>query len=61
YGNGVTKFGVNYGGGIKVKVSPMFAVRFDVRDYLNPKPFDLPGKSGWLHMLEAAASWALIF
>lgn len=61
YGNGTTKFGVNYGGGIKVKVSPMFAIRVDLRDYYTMKPFDLPDKKGGLHQIEASAGLSLYF
>jgi opacity protein-like surface antigen len=61
YGGGQTKFGLNYGAGVKVKVSPMFHVRFDVRDYSNPKPFDLAAKKGWLHQIEASAGLGIQF
>jgi hypothetical protein len=40
YGNQTTKYGVNYGAGIKIKVSPMFGVRFDVRQYNMGQPFE---------------------
>jgi hypothetical protein len=39
-GQGSTKFGVNYGGGVKVRVTERYMVRFDVRQYLTGKPFD---------------------
>jgi len=39
YGQGSNKFGVNYGGGIKVRVSEKFLVRGDFRQYLTGKPF----------------------
>ncbi|MCZ2077827.1 MAG: porin family protein [Bryobacterales bacterium] len=51
-GGGDTKFGVNYGGGLKIRVSHSLMLRFDVRDYLTGKPFDLPGQRGKLHQLE---------
>ncbi len=38
-GQGSNKFGVNYGGGIKVRVSEKFLVRGDYRQYLTGKPF----------------------
>jgi hypothetical protein len=38
----VARLGYNYGGGVKVKVTEMFMIRFDVRQYQNSKPFDLP-------------------
>lgn len=59
-GGGVTKFGVNYGGGIKARVSPMFLVRFDVRQYHTPKPdfFVGPEPRGWLRQIEVSAGLA---
>ncbi len=60
-GSGYTKFGFNYGGGIKVKVSPMFAIRLDVRDHATGKPFPLENRSGLLHMMEISAGLALVF
>lgn len=53
-GGGSTKFGVNYGGGIKIRVSPIIGIRFDLRQYTNPKPFSesLAGRSGWLRQNE---------
>ena len=50
YGQGNTKFGVNYGAGVKVKVTSLFHVRFDVHQWLTGKPFDLPGASGKLKL-----------
>jgi hypothetical protein len=61
YGTGTTKFGVNYGGGIKVKVSPMFAIRLDLRDYVTGKPFDLVNKKGALHQIEVSAGVGIYF
>jgi opacity protein-like surface antigen len=61
YGTGTTKFGVNYGAGIKVKVTSMYALRFDVRDYLTRKPFDLIGRSGSLHQIEASVGVGIFF
>jgi opacity protein-like surface antigen len=60
-GNGVTKFGFNYGGGVKVKVSSMFLVRLDVRDYVNAKPEILYNPSGMMHMLEISAGLGFTF
>jgi hypothetical protein len=48
YGNQITKFGINYGGGIKVRVSPLLGIRFDVRQYNTGHPFEFPGRSGRL-------------
>jgi hypothetical protein len=61
YGTGTTKYGGNFGGGIKVKLNSMFALRLDVRDYVTTKPFDLIGKSGTLHQIEASAGLGLYF
>jgi len=59
-GGGVTKFGLNYGGGIKARISPMFLMRFDVRQYHTPKPdfFVGPEPQGWLRQLEVSAGLA---
>ena len=38
YGNQVTKFGINYGGGLKVKLSGPFGARIDIRQYNTGKP-----------------------
>jgi Outer membrane protein beta-barrel domain len=62
YGNGTTKFGLNYGVGVKAKLNDMFAIRVDLRDYWSGKPFDLPEKpSGGLHQIEASAGLSLYF
>jgi len=45
YGQGNTKFGINYGGGIKVKITGPWQIRFDIRQYNTGKPFGL-GASG---------------
>jgi hypothetical protein len=57
-GGGSTKFGVNYGGGIKIKVSPMFLIRFDVRQYGTPKPFPLFNRTGWIRQMEYSAGFS---
>jgi opacity protein-like surface antigen len=56
-----TKFGINYGTGIKAKVSDRWLVRFDFRQYLSPKPdFALaPAKpEGWLRMNEISMGFS---
>ena len=60
-GGGETKFGFNYGGGVKVRVTSVWAVRFDVRQYTTPKPFDLPNKSGWIHQTEISGGVGFVF
>ena len=61
YGTGTTKYGGNFGAGVKVKLNSMFALRLDARDYVTTKPFDLVGKSGALHQIEVSAGLALYF
>jgi opacity protein-like surface antigen len=41
YGQGETKFGFNYGGGLKVKVAGPWQVRFDIRQYNTGVPFGM--------------------
>jgi hypothetical protein len=60
-GGGVTKLGLNYGAGVKVRVSSLFGVRFDVRQYINGKPFDLPLSSGLLRQTEISAGFGIGF
>jgi opacity protein-like surface antigen len=47
-----TKYGINYGGGIKVKVKENWGFRLDVRQYNMSKPFNLPTASGRLLLYE---------
>lgn len=61
YGTGTTKYGGNFGGGVKFKLTSIFALRIDLRDYVTTKPFDLFGKSGALHQVEASAGLGLYF
>ncbi|MCX6621764.1 MAG: outer membrane beta-barrel protein [Acidobacteria bacterium] len=60
YGQGSNKFGINYGGGVKARVSEKFEVRFDVRQYANGKPFGIPGGSGWIKMNEISMGFGLV-
>lgn len=61
-GNGITKFGYNYGGGVKVRVSEMFLIRFDVHDYATAKPdLGLSNQKGWLHQLVVSSGLAFVF
>ncbi|MBS1828241.1 MAG: outer membrane beta-barrel protein [Acidobacteria bacterium] len=60
-GGGSTKIGFNYGGGVKVRVSPIFAIRFDVRQYQNAKPFEfLQGRKGLIGQLEVSLGFGLV-
>jgi hypothetical protein len=60
-GGGNTKFQVNYGGGVKVHVASIFGVRFDVRQYLSPKPFSLALAEGWLRQTEVSGGFGVQF
>ena len=62
-GNGFTKFGYNYGGGVKLKLSPIYGMRFDLRDYVTGKPFGefFPNVRGMLHNVEVSAGIAILF
>jgi hypothetical protein len=61
-GGGSTKFGFNMGGGVKVRVTDIFAVRFDVRQYYNGKPFGevLQNRRGMLGQLEVSVGFGLV-
>ncbi len=61
-GNGVTKFGVNFGAGVKVRVSDMFMVRLDAHDYETAKPdLGLANEHGWLRQVVISAGLAFVF
>lgn len=57
-GGGDTKFGVNYGAGVKVKVTDNWQIRLDVRQYESGKPFKLVNQSGILLQNEISAGVA---
>jgi hypothetical protein len=57
-GGGSTKFGINYGGGLKIRVSPKYLIRFDVRQYATPKPFPLFNRTGWIQQMEYSAGFS---
>ena len=59
-GGGSTKFGVNYGAGLKIRMTEKFLLRFDVRQYMNPKPFGLINATGWIRMNEYSTSLAFV-
>lgn len=60
-GGGSAKIGFNYGGGVKFRVSPIFAIRFDVRQYQNGKPFDfLQNRKGLIGQLEVSMGFGLV-
>ncbi len=58
-GGGDTKFGFNYGLGVKVKVRENWLVRADFRQYETGKPFNLPNQSGRLFQNEISVGFAL--
>lgn len=59
YGGGQTKFGFNYGGGVKVKVANNWLVRFDFRQYETGKPdFNIFSPSGRLFQNEISVGFA---
>ena len=60
-GNGVTKFGVNYGAGIKLRVTDIIGLRLDFRDYNSGKPFKFVNQTGRLNQLEASVGAAFLF
>ena len=60
-GGGTTKFGINYGAGVKVKLTSLWAARFDIRRYETPKPFDLFQQQGWLHQTEVSTGVGFLF
>jgi opacity protein-like surface antigen len=64
YGQGSTKFGVNYGGGIKARVSEKYQVRFDFRQYVTGKPFGgdngIQGISGALRQNEISVGFGFV-
>lgn len=60
-GQGNNKFGVNYGGGLKVRASEKFLVRMDFRQYLTGKPFgDFFPVTGKLRQNEISVGFAFV-
>jgi opacity protein-like surface antigen len=54
-GNGTTKFGFNYGAGVKFKIGALMLGRLDFREYMNGKPNFGTHPSGLLSMYEISA------
>ena len=62
-GGGSTKFGFNYGAGLKVRLTSKYGIRFDVREYEMGKPsFNiLRNQSGLLRQTEVSAGVGILF
>jgi len=60
YGNQVTKFGPNFGGGIKFRVNSMIGIRADFRIYDTGKPFQFTNASGRLNQTEISVGAAFL-
>ncbi len=59
---GFTKFGYNYGAGVKFKVSEKYGMRLDLRDYVTGKPFgNFADVRGRLHAIEMSAGFGIVF
>ncbi len=59
---GSTKFGANFGGGVKVHIKGIWGVRFDVREDVNGKPsFGFIDNSGALWQTEVSAGVGIGF
>jgi opacity protein-like surface antigen len=61
YGNQITKFGVNYGGGLKFRLTDIIGLRLDFREYNTGKPFNLPNANGRLNQMEVSVGAAFMF
>ncbi len=61
-GGGSTKFGYNYGGGVKLNFFK-HGIRFDWRNHVTGKPFDqlLPGIEGQMNNLEITMTFSFLF
>ena len=60
---GITKFGFNYGGGLKFTLNRLLGLRVDIRDHVSNKPniLSLPDVTGKLHQVEFSAGVSLLF
>jgi opacity protein-like surface antigen len=58
---GNNKFGLNYGAGVKASITSRFGIRFDVRQYVDTKPFDLRLASGLFRQTEISAGFGVSF
>jgi opacity protein-like surface antigen len=56
-GGGKMKFGLNYGGGVKVRVTDRWLMRMDFRQYASPKPdfgLGVNPPQGWIRLNEVS-------
>jgi opacity protein-like surface antigen len=53
-GNQTTKYGFNFGGGLKVRITSIWGIRLDLRVYNTSKPFNFFNQNGRLNKLEAS-------
>jgi opacity protein-like surface antigen len=60
FSRGDTKFGYNYGAGIKFLLTDKYGLRFDVRDHVTGKPF-FDNLEGRLHNVETSATFSFLF
>jgi hypothetical protein len=63
-GSGDNKFGFNYGGGVKFRLTDKFGLRMDVRDHVTGRPFGNLGVNtldGKFHNVEYSVGFALLF
>ena len=61
---GSPRFGFNYGGGVKYRISPLWGWRFDIRGYDSGKPNwsgVLHNQSGLLQQFEASVGFGVYF
>lgn len=59
---GNNKFEFNYGAGAKVRLTSRYGFRFDVRQYVTSKPWDLPqSPGGLLRLTEISAGFGVSF
>jgi Outer membrane protein beta-barrel domain len=62
YGGSITKFGVNYGFGLKLKLTSIWGIRGDFRQYAMPRPdFGFANKSGWMRQNEMTGGFMFMF
>jgi opacity protein-like surface antigen len=59
YGQGENKFGVNYGAGVKARITDKWEIRGDFRQYEMGKPFGL-GASGRLFLNEISVGFGIV-